>query len=70
MNCSVNWKGGAKKKRKVKKRSDADLYALLGLQNERWTATDAQMKNGKYVFLLQIRWVGVPGLQQVYGDEH
>ncbi len=23
-----------------------DLYALLGLQNERWTATDAQIKLG------------------------
>ncbi|CAL8462322.1 g1855 [Coccomyxa elongata] len=37
----VSWKGKKKKKKKSEKE---DLYALLGLQNERWTATDAQIK--------------------------
>jgi hypothetical protein len=35
---SERFRGKGKKKRK-------DLYAALGLQNERWTATDLQMKN-------------------------
>ena len=41
---SVNWKGS--KKKKAKKKEGVDLYALLGLQNERWTANEAQLKNG------------------------
>lgn len=44
----VSWKR-SKSKRKLsdKKKKDADYYALLGLQNERWTATDQQIKLGK-----------------------
>lgn len=42
---SVNWKGSKKKKVKGKKEGQ-DLYALLGLQNERWTATEKQVKDG------------------------
>lgn len=43
----VSWKR-SKSKRKLaeKKKKDVDYYALLGLQNERWTATDAQIKLG------------------------
>ena len=46
MPCRINWKS---KKKKKKKGTDnrLDLYALLGLQNERWTATDAQIKLGE-----------------------
>ena len=41
----TNWKSKGKKKKKGG--SDrVDLYALLGLQNERWTATELQIKNG------------------------
>ncbi|MEW5320503.1 MAG: hypothetical protein WDW38_011571 [Sanguina aurantia] len=42
----VSWKGSGKKKKKGKKKTEEDLYALLGLQHERWTATDAQLKLG------------------------
>lgn len=44
---SVDFKASGKKKRKVKKKTEEDLYALLGLQHERWTATDAQLKLGE-----------------------
>lgn len=37
------WKGKRKKK-KSKKKDGLDIYALLGLQHERWMATDAQIK--------------------------
>ncbi|KAF5833235.1 hypothetical protein DUNSADRAFT_10516 [Dunaliella salina] len=40
----VNWKGSKKKKTKGKKEGQ-DLYLLLGLQNERFMATDNQIKN-------------------------
>lgn len=44
----TNWKSKGKKKKKGS--SDrVDLYALLGLQNERWTATELQIKNGAHV---------------------
>lgn len=43
----MNFKASGKKKRKVKKKTEEDLYALLGLQHERWTATDAQLKLGE-----------------------
>lgn len=41
----VSWKR-SKSKRKLndKKKRDADYYALLGLQNERWTATEQQLR--------------------------
>lgn len=29
------------------KQKDTDYYALLGLQHERWTATESQMKQGE-----------------------
>jgi len=46
VSCRTNWK--SKKKKKKKGKDDRlDLYALLGLQNERWTATDAQIKLGE-----------------------
>lgn len=41
----VNWKG-KKKKAKAKRTADNDFYALLGLANERFLATEAQIKNG------------------------
>ncbi|GIL94969.1 hypothetical protein Vretimale_1073 [Volvox reticuliferus] len=41
----VEWKGSKARKRKaVKKKDGADPYVLLGLGNERWTATDAQIR--------------------------
>ena len=36
--CRTSWKSKGKKK-KDDKSQKLDLYALLGLQNERWTAT-------------------------------
>ncbi|GBF99777.1 hypothetical protein Rsub_12217 [Raphidocelis subcapitata] len=41
----VSWKR-SKSKRKLsdKKKKEADYYALLGLQNERWMATESQIK--------------------------
>jgi len=46
----VSWKR-SKSKRKLsdKKKREADFYALLGLQNERWTATDQQIKLGEWL---------------------
>jgi hypothetical protein len=44
----VSWKGKKKKKKKDDKSKKEDLYALLGLQNERWTATEAQIKLGEH----------------------
>jgi hypothetical protein len=41
----TNWKSKGKKKKKGAS-DKVDLYALLGLQNERWTATEGQIKNG------------------------
>lgn len=41
----VSWKGTKKKSKR--KKDKQDLYALLGLKNERWTATESQLKNGK-----------------------
>ena len=46
VSCRTNWKSKKKKKKKGKD-GRLDLYALLGLQNERWTATDAQIKLGE-----------------------
>ncbi|GLI61035.1 hypothetical protein VaNZ11_003299 [Volvox africanus] len=41
----VEWKGSKARKRKaLKKKDGADPYVLLGLGNERWTATDAQIR--------------------------
>ncbi len=39
------WQNKGKKKKDKSKQ--VDLYALLGLANERWTATDAQIKLGE-----------------------
>jgi DnaJ family protein C protein 2 len=49
----VSWKR-SKSKRKLsdKKKKDTDYYALLGLQNERWMATDQQLKLGAW-----LRWL-------------
>lgn len=44
--CRTSWKSKGKKK-KDDKSQKLDLYALLGLQNERWTATEAQIKLGE-----------------------
>lgn len=41
----MNWKSSKKKKAKGKDKGQ-DLYLLLGLQNERWTANANQIKNG------------------------
>jgi len=43
----VNWKGSKKKKGKEgkKKGREGDLYALIGLKNERWTADANMLKN-------------------------
>eukprot|EP01024_Parvocaulis_polyphysoides_P048263 TRINITY_DN458_c0_g1_i1.p1 TRINITY_DN458_c0_g1~~TRINITY_DN458_c0_g1_i1.p1 ORF type:complete len:669 (-),score=172.32 TRINITY_DN458_c0_g1_i1:221-2197(-) len=41
----VEWKGKGKKKGKSKKKGE-DLYALLGLENLRWMATEKQLKDG------------------------
>lgn len=43
----VQWKGKGKKKKKQVDDGRVDLYALLGLQNERYLATDADIKNGE-----------------------
>ncbi|KAK9818427.1 hypothetical protein WJX72_012515 [[Myrmecia] bisecta] len=40
----TNWKSTGKKK-KAKRSKEEDLYGLLGLGNERWTATDKQIKD-------------------------
>ena len=49
-NRRVDWKG-SKKKKKSKRSKEADLYGLLGLQNERWTATEQQIKLGACTLL-------------------
>jgi hypothetical protein len=41
---SVSWSG--KKKKKKKDGSKPDYYKLLGLQNERWMATEVDIKLG------------------------
>ena len=41
---SVEWKGSKARKRKQVKKKETDPYALLGLSNERWTATEAQIR--------------------------
>ncbi len=40
----AKWQGKGKKKKKKKSDEDSDLYALLGLQHERWMATPEQIK--------------------------
>ncbi|KAL4443910.1 hypothetical protein ABPG75_011647 [Micractinium tetrahymenae] len=42
--AGAKWKGKGKKKKKKGRSDDDDLYALLGLQHERWTANDVQIK--------------------------
>ncbi len=42
---SCRWQHKGKKKKQSDKE---DLYALIGLANERWTATDNQIKLGKH----------------------
>jgi hypothetical protein len=49
-NRRVDWKG-SKKKKKSKRSKEADLYGLLGLQNERWTANEQQIKLGRHTLL-------------------
>lgn len=46
MRCRVEWKGKKKKKKKDKETDKLDLYGLLGLNAERWTATEAEIKLG------------------------
>ncbi|KAG2428866.1 hypothetical protein HYH02_014277 [Chlamydomonas schloesseri] len=40
----VEWKGSKARKRKQVKKKEQDPYALLGLANERWTASEAQIR--------------------------
>lgn len=47
MNCWRRWQHKGKKKKQSDKE---DLYALLGLGNERWTANDNQIKLGQSCF--------------------
>lgn len=42
----MSWSGKKKKKKKKKDGSKPDYYKLLGLQNERWMATEADIKLG------------------------
>ncbi len=42
--CSAKWRGKGKKRKGQKKKEEDDLYALLGLSNERWTASTDQIK--------------------------
>ena len=44
----------SKGKKKKKKSERPDLYALIGLVNERWTATENQIKLGASAMLLFI----------------
>ena len=48
--CRTEYKSKGKKKKK--KSDQTDHYALLGLQQERWTATEAQIKLGQPPALL------------------
>ena len=41
---NAGWRPGRRKKKKVKKNDGVDLYALLGLQHERWMASEAAIK--------------------------
>jgi hypothetical protein len=41
----VSWKGSKGKNKKDVKKKGTDLYALLGLKNERFTATPKQLKD-------------------------
>ncbi len=43
---SVQWKGKGKKKKKKDEDTRVDLYALLGLQNERYLASESEIRNG------------------------
>ncbi|KAF8060498.1 histidine--tRNA ligase [Scenedesmus sp. PABB004] len=40
----VSWKKSKAKKKQAKAKEEVDYYALLGLQHERWMATEAQLK--------------------------
>lgn len=40
----VTWKKDKKKRKNIKKRTDVDYYELLGLQHDRWMATEQQLK--------------------------
>ena len=55
---SVSWSG--KKKKKKKDGSKPDYYKLLGLQNERWMATEADIKLGTW-------WAGMCSCNKVAG---
>ena len=44
MRCSVQWKHKKENKKSKKKDKRKDLYALLGLEDLRWMATDSQIK--------------------------
>ena len=65
----TSWKRQGKKKKKDEKgQQKVDLYALLGLANERWTATEAQIKLGAAHRLLGTehaagRMPSLPGVQ-------
>eukprot|EP00887_Chlorella_sp_A99_P003237 scaffold9.g3237.t1 len=43
--AGAKWKGRGKKKKKKKEEGEEDLYALLGLQHERWMATPEVIKS-------------------------
>lgn len=40
----VSWSGRKKKQKRSKEKHD--YYALLGLENDRWLATEAQIQKG------------------------
>ncbi|GAB4822471.1 hypothetical protein N2152v2_009517 [Parachlorella kessleri] len=42
--AGAKWRGKGKKRKGQKKKEEDDLYALLGLFNERWTASTDQIK--------------------------
>lgn len=42
--CRVQWKQAKKKKKSKKEDKRKDLYALLGLQDIRWMATQTELK--------------------------
>ena len=49
--CRTEYRSKGKKKKKT---DQTDYYALLGLQQERWTATEQQIKLGKCTTTLLI----------------
>lgn len=51
----MDWKGSKKKKMPKKSKKPDDPYALLGLANERWTASEGQIKTAYRKTCLEVR---------------